>query len=245
LLTPEGAYEKAGKIAGGRGEAVNPSYSGRRGRSVGQPSWGDRAASTLLRFLIGYGEADLKFKHVEKEGKKDGEKGRIERGFLVFSTFGGVEALIGELWIGESTACFKVSKEELRHRVEEAKRTAPDLSGVKKMWQALEWLNTDVSFAGKWIEAATADTRQAARYIALLGEPKSTGGGANVTKEGIKPNVTMYWPREVLDHIIAEEGKELKSLLGRTVESWRELVDTIDWRWVLKRVEEMAGALKP
>ncbi len=69
LLTPRGAYEKADDIAGARGETVDPSYSGRRGRSVGQPSWEDRAASVLLRFLIGYGEADLKFRRVEKEGK--------------------------------------------------------------------------------------------------------------------------------------------------------------------------------
>ncbi len=126
LLTPKGAYEKAGKIAEGCGEAVDPSYSGRRGRSVGQPRWADRAASVLLRFLIGYGEADLKFRHVEKKGKK----GRVVRGFQVFRTFGGVEAFVGELWIGESTARFKVSKEELKRLVEEAKRAAPDLSGI-------------------------------------------------------------------------------------------------------------------
>ncbi|MFZ8807096.1 MAG: hypothetical protein ACO2PN_03205, partial [Pyrobaculum sp.] len=44
LLTPKSAYEKARDIAKGRGEAVDPSYSGRRGLSVGQPSWEDRAA---------------------------------------------------------------------------------------------------------------------------------------------------------------------------------------------------------
>jgi hypothetical protein len=191
--------------------------------------------------LIGYGEADLKLRRVEK-GK---EKGHVVRGFQVFRIFGGVEAPVGELWIGESTARFKVSKEELRRFVEEAKRTAPDLSGVKKMWQTLEWLNTDVSFTGEQIEGGTADTRQAAWYVALFGEPKSIRGRANVTEEGVKPNVTMYWPREVLERIIAEEGEELKPLLGRAVKSWLELVDAIDWSWVLKKVEELADELKP
>jgi len=243
LLTPISAYNKADRIAGRRGEAVDPSYSGRRGRSVGQPSWEDRAASVLLRFLIGYGEADLKFIRVEKEGKKDDEKGRIERGFRGFRVYGGVEAPVGELWIGE-TAYFKVSKEELRRFVEEAKETAPDLSGIKKIWHALPWLNTDVSFAGKWVEAATADIRQAAWYIALFGEPKTTSGRANVTRKGGRPIVTMFWPREVLDRIIAEEGEELKSLLGRVVKSWRELVDAIDWSWALERVRKLADELK-
>jgi len=236
LSTPGGAYEKAKDIAGRRGEAVDPSYSRRRGRSVGQPSWEDRAASVLLRFLIGYGEADLKFRLIEKGN---------EKGFQVFRTFGGVDAPVGELWIGESTARFKVSKEELRRFVEEARRMAPDLSGIKKMWQTLEWFDTDASFDRGWIVAATADTRQAAWYVALFGEPESMGGGASVTEEGIKPNVQMRWPRERLDSIIAAEGEELEPLLGRSVKSWRELVDAIDWSWVLKRVEELADELKP
>jgi len=203
--------------------------------------------------LIGYGEADLKLRRVEKGD----EKGRVVRGFQVFRAYGGVEAPVGELWIGESTARFKVSKEELRRFVEEAKRETSDLSGIKRIWHVLPWLNTDVSFAGKWIEAATADTRQAAWYIALFGEPESISGGASITEEGVKPNITMYWPGERLDHIIAEEGEELKPLLGtaqevsqkhrehRTVKNWRELVDAIEWRWVLKRVEELADELKP
>jgi hypothetical protein len=87
----------------------------------------------------------------------------------------------------------------LRRFVEEAKRTAPDLSGIKKIWQAYGVVATDVSFAGRQIVAATADTRQAAWYIALFGEPESTSGGASVTEEGIKPNVTMRWRREALD----------------------------------------------
>ncbi len=240
LSTPSGTYNKADDIAGARGETVDPSYSRRRGRFVGQPSWEDRAASALLRFLIGYGEADLKFRRVEK-GK---EKGRVVRGFQVFRTYGGVEAFVGELWIGD-TARFNVSEEELRRRVEEAKRTAPDLSGVKKIWHALEWLNTDMSFLRGWMEATTAHLWQAAWYIGLFGEPESIGGGANVTEEGVKPNVTMLWRREVLDGIIAAEGNELKPLLGRTVKSWRELVDAINWSWVLKKVEELADELKP
>jgi len=35
LSAPRGAYNKADRIANARGEAVDPSYSGRRGRSVG------------------------------------------------------------------------------------------------------------------------------------------------------------------------------------------------------------------
>jgi hypothetical protein len=107
--------------------------------------------------------------------------------------------------------------------------------------------------------AATADIRQAAWYVALFGEPESISGGASITEEGIKPHVTMLWRREVLDRIIAEEGEGLKPLLGPiskqgggsresegpAVKSWRELVDAIDWSWVLERIEELAGALKP
>jgi hypothetical protein len=253
LSTPGGAYEKARDIARGRGEAVDPSYSGRRGRSVGKPSWEDRAASVLLRFLVGYGEVDLKFRYVEKGH----EKRRVERGFQVFRAYGGVEAPVGELWIGK-TAYFALSKEELRRFVEEAKRTAPDLSGVKKIWHVLPWVNTDVSFSRKRIVATTAHLWQAAWYIALFGKPKSIGGGASVTKEGFKLYVTMRWRREALDRIIAEEGEELKSLLrpiskqgggsieaeGPAVQSWRELVDAIDWSRVLEKVGELAGALK-
>jgi len=68
---------------------------------------------------------------------------------------------------------------------------------------------------------------------------------ASVTEEGIKLIVTMLWRREVLDRIIAEEGEELEPLLGRSVKSWRELVDAIDWSWVLKKVEELVDELKP
>jgi hypothetical protein len=236
LLTPKSAYNKAWEIAKGRGESVDPSRSPKGG-----VDWEERAASTLLRFLIGYGEADLKFRRVKK-GK---EKGRVVRGFQVFRAYGGVETPVGELWIGESTARFKVSKEELRRFVEEAKRTAPDFSGIKKIWQTLELLATVVSFDKGWIVASTADIRQAAWYIGLFGEPESISGGANVTKKGIKPNVTMRWRKERLDDIIAEEGEELKPLIGRAVMSWRELVDAIDWSWVLKKVEELTDKLKP
>jgi hypothetical protein len=231
LLTPRSAYNKAWEIAKERGESVDPSRSRR-----GAVDWEDRAASALLRFLIGYGEADLKFRLVEKGDRK---------GFQVFRIYGGVEAPVGELWIGKTATYFKVSKEELRRFVEEAKKTAPDLSGIKKIWHVLEWLNTDLSFAGKWVEATTAHTWQAAWYIALFGEPESIGGGASVTEESIKPNAAMFWRRERLDSIIAEEGEELKPLLGRAVKSWRELVDAIDWSWVLERVEELVDKLKP
>jgi hypothetical protein len=250
LLTPTSAHDKAKNIAKKRGEAVDPSRSPK-----GSVDWEDRAASVLLRFLIGYGEADLKLRRIEKRD----EKGRVVRGFQVFRTYGGVETPVGELWIGK-VARFNVSKEELRRFVEEAKRTAPDLSGVKKIWHVLPWLNTDVSFDKGWIVAATAHTWQAAWYVAIFGEPtKLTSGGANITEEGIKPNVTMRWRRERLDSIIAEEGEELKILLrpiskqgggsreaeGPAVQSWRELVDAIDWSWVLERVREMADKLKP
>jgi hypothetical protein len=145
MSTPTTAHWKAKEIARGRGETVDPSYSGRHGRSVDQPSWEDRAASVLLRFLIGYGEADLKFRPVEKGGRK---------GFQVFRIYGGVETFVGELWIGK-VARFKISKEELRRRVEEAKRTAPDLSGLDKAPQYLEWRATDGSTSEGRIAAAT------------------------------------------------------------------------------------------
>jgi hypothetical protein len=234
LLTPRSAYEKADRIANTRGEAVDLSYSRRRGRSVGQPSWGDRAASVLLRYLLNKAVSeDLVFR-------------RVEGGFEVLRTYGGVEARVDVLKIGKSATRSKAAGEEERRRfVEEARRTAPDLSGIKKIWQTLEWLNTDVSFAGRQIEATTPHLWQLKWYIALFGEPESIRGGANVTEEGIKPIVKMRWRREALDRIIAEEGEELKPLLGRIVESWRELVDAIDWSWVLKKVKKLVDKLKP
>ncbi|MEM4652013.1 MAG: PaRep2b protein, partial [Pyrobaculum sp.] len=230
LSAPATAYERAKDIARGRGEAVDPSYSGRRGRSVGQPSWEDRAASALLRYLLGRADEDLKFR-------------RVREGFDVFRTYGGVESYVDTLKIGKSVRS-KAAEEELRRFVEEAKKHKPDLSGMDKAPQYLEWLNTDVSFDKGWIVAATADTRQAAWYVGLFGEPESSRGGASVTEEGVKPNVTMYWSREKEDQIL-RESRWLESLLGRRVESWRELVGAIDWRWVLKKVEELADELKP
>jgi hypothetical protein len=249
LLTPKGAYEKADRVAERLGEAVDPSRSRRGAKAgevaggrggavepapVGAAGWEDRAASVLLRFLIGYGEADLKFRRVEKEGKK---------GFKVFRTFGGVEAPVGELWIGD-VARFKVSREELRRRVEEAKKHAPDLSGMDKAPQYVAWRATDVTTSGGRIAAGTVHSWQLAWYFGLLGEPKSFGGRADVTEEGIKPLVTAYWPRDREDQIL-KESRWLESLLGRRVESWRKLVDAIDWSWVLKKVEELANKLKP
>jgi hypothetical protein len=231
MSTPTTAHWKAKEIAKGRGEAVDPSYSGRRERSVGQPSWEDRAASVLLRLLIGYGEADLRFR-------------RVEKGFQMFTSYSGVEASVGELWIGKSTARFKASEEELRRFVEEAKRTAPNLSRLDEVPQYLEWRATDVSTSEGRIVAGTVHSWQLKWHFGLLGEEKSFSGGASVTKEGIIPTVTAYWSREREDQIL-RESRWLESLLGRRVESWRELVDAIDWRRVLKRVEEMAGGLKP
>ena len=47
-----------------------------------------------------------------------------------------------------------------------------------------------------------------------------------------------------MDRIIAEESKELEPLLGRSVKGWRELVDAIDWSWVVERVRKLIGELK-
>ncbi len=161
-----------------------------------------------------------------------------------FRTYGGVEARVDVLKIkGQPRS--KPGEEVLRLFVEEARRTAPDLSGVEKIWQILEWLNTDVSFAGRQVVGGTVRLWQLRWYIALFGEERTSGGEASITEEGIKLIATMFWSRERLDRIIAEEGKELKSLLGRAVRSWRELVDAIDWSWVLKKVEELAVELKP
>ncbi|MFZ8806837.1 MAG: hypothetical protein ACO2PN_01870, partial [Pyrobaculum sp.] len=234
LSAPRTAYQKAWEIAKGRGESVDPFRSPK-----GAVDWEERAASTLLRFLIGYGEADLKFRRVEK-GK---EKGRVVRGFQVFRAYGGVEAPVGELWIGEVTY-FKVDKEGLRHLVEEAKETVPDLSGFDKAPQYLEWRATDVTTSGERIAAATAHSWQLRWYFGLLGGPKSFSGWANVTKEGIKPVVIAFWPRENEDQIL-RESRWLESLLGRRVESWHELVDAVDWSWVLEKVGELAGKLRP
>ncbi len=273
LLAPATAHWKVKEIAKGRGEAVDPSYSRKGTRtwkvaggcggavdlSRVEEDWKDRAASVLLRFLIGYGEVDprllsgagevsLKFRRVEKDGMKDDEKERIEggvkRGFKVFRVYGGVEAPVGELWMGEM-AYFTLSKEELKRLVEGAKKHKPDLSGIKKIRQTLEWLNTDVSFAGRQVVGGTAHLWQLRWYFALFGGGRASEGRANVTEEGIKPYVKMRWRKEVLDRIIAEESKELEPLLGRTVKSWQELVDAINWSQVLERVRELAGELKP
>ncbi len=231
LLTPKGAYEKADRIANARGETVDPSYSGQRGRSVGKPRWEDRAASALLRYLLGRAVSeDLMFR-------------RLKGGFEVFRTYGGVETHVDVLKI-EEVARSKASEEELRRFMEEARREAPDLSGFDKAPQYLEWRTTDVTTSGGRIEASTAHLWQLRWYFSLLGGPKSFRGRANVTKEGIKPVVTAYWPREREDQIL-KNSKWLESLLGRRVESWRELVDVIDWSWVLKKVEELTDELKP
>jgi hypothetical protein len=232
LLTPRSAYEKAYRIANTRGETVDPSYSGRRGRSVGKPSWEDRAASVLLRYLLGRAvNEDLMFR-------------RIGEGFEVFRAYGNVEALVDVLKIGETAARSKAGEEVLRHFVEEAKREAPDLLGLDKAPQYLEWRTTDVTTFGGRIEAATAHPWQLRWYFSLLGDEQSFSGNASVTKEGIKPVVTVYWSRERENQIL-RESRWLESLLGRRVESWRELVDAIDWRWVLKKVEELVDKLKP
>jgi hypothetical protein len=232
LSTPATAHWKAKGIAERRGEAVDPSYSGRRGRSVGQPSWEDRAASALLRYLLGRAVSeDLMFR-------------RVGKGFEVFKAYGGVETRVDTLKIGESVARSKAGEEELRRFVEEAKRTAPDLSGLDKAPQYLEWRATDVTTSEGQIAAATAHSWQLRWYFSLLGEEESFSGNASVTEEGRRLNVTVFWPREREDQIL-RESRWLKSLLGYTVNNWRELVDAIDWRWILKKVEELVDELKP
>jgi hypothetical protein len=136
-----------------------------------------------------------------------------------------------------------VSRVGLRRLMEEARRAAPDLLGLDRSRQYVAWRATDVSTVKKLIAAATAHSWQLAWYFSLLGEPKSFSGSASVAREGIKLAVTAYWPREREGQIL-RESRWLKSLLGRIVNNWRELVDVIDWRWVLKKVEELADELK-
>jgi hypothetical protein len=226
LLTPKSANEKAKGIAEERGEAVDPSRSRR-----GAAGWEDRAASALLRYLLGSAvDEDLVFR-------------RVEGGFEVFRTYGGVEARVDVLMV-EGQPRSKATSEELRRFVEEAKRTAPDLSGFDKAPQYLEWRATDVTTSGKQIVGTTAHPWQLAWYIGILGEEESFSGGVSVTKEGRRLNVTMYWPREREDQIL-RESRWLESVLGRRVENWRELVDAVDWSRVLERVKELANELKP
>ncbi len=92
--------------------------------------------------------------------------------------------------------------------------------------------------------AGTAHLWLAAWCIALLGKEKLIRGRSNVTEEGRRLNVAMHWPREREGQIL-REGRWLERLLGWRVESWRELVDAIDWNWVLNKVEELAVTLKP
>jgi hypothetical protein len=187
LSAPRSAYNKANRVAKRRNEAVDPSRTHK-----GAVDWEEKAASTLLRFLIGYGEADLKFRRVEKEGKK----GRVVRGFQVFRVYGGVEAPVGELWIRKSTARFNVSEEELRRRVEEAKKTVPDLSGMDKAPQYVAWRATDVTTSWGRIVAGTVHSWQLRWYFGLLGEEESFSGGASITEEGIKPCHCVLATRE-------------------------------------------------
>ncbi len=226
LSAPRTAYEKSWEIAKMSSGAVDPSR-------VEVAGWEDRAASVLLRFLIGYGEAELKFRRIERGGMK---------GFQVFRACGGVEAPVGELWIGY-VARFKVSKEELRRSVKEAKETAPDLSGFDKSRQYVEWRATDVTTVKRQIVGTTVHSWQLRWYFGLLGGPDSFSGSASVTKEGINFLITTRWPREREDQIL-RESRWLEYLLGRRVESWRELVDAIDWSLVLEKVGKLVDEVK-
>jgi len=128
---------------------------------------------------------------------------RVKGGFKVFRAYSGVETRVDELKIGKA-ARSKAGEEVLRRFVEEAKKTAPDLSGSDKAPQYLEWLATEVSSSGKRIVAGTAHLRQAAWYIALLCKEKLIRGRANVTEEGRRLNVAMHWPREREGQILRE-----------------------------------------
>jgi len=100
-----------------------------------------------------------------------------------------------------------------------------------------------VTTSGGRIEAGTVHSWQLRWYFGLLGDEQSISGSASVTKEGIKLAVIAFWPREREDQIL-RESRWLEYLLGRRVESWRELVDAIDWSWVLERVRRLIGELK-
>jgi len=226
ISTPRGAYNKASDIAGNRGEAVDPSRSPK-----GAAVWEDKAASALLRYLLSRADdGDLGFR-------------RVGEGFDVFKAFGGVETRVDELNV-EGVPRSEAGEEESRRFVEEAKGMAPDLSGMDRAPQYLEWRATDVSSSGGRIVATTAHPWQAAWYIALLGEPESIRSGANVTRKGRRPNVTAYWPRGREDQIL-RGSKWLESVLGHPVENWRGLVDSIGWSRILERVGELADAVKP
>jgi hypothetical protein len=127
--------------------------------------------------------------------------------------------------------------------VEEAKRTAPDLSGLDTAPQYLAWRATDVSTVGRQIVGATVHSWQLRWYFGPLGGPDSFSGGADVTKEGINFLITTRWPREREDQIL-RESRWLESLLSRRVESWRELVDAIDWSLVLEKVGKLVDEVK-
>jgi hypothetical protein len=115
---------------------------------------------------------------------------------------------------------------------------------MDKAPQYVAWCATDVSTSWGQIVASTVHPWQLRWYFGLLGEPESYSGGASVTKEGIKLFVTAYWPHERESQIL-RESRWLESLLGHTVNNWRELVDAINWSWVVERVEKLVGELKP
>ncbi|MFZ8841491.1 MAG: hypothetical protein ACO2PM_21735, partial [Pyrobaculum sp.] len=160
----------------------------------------------------------------------------------VFRTYGGVETHVDVLKI-EEVARSKASEEELRRFMEEARREAPDLSGFDKAPQYLEWRNTDVTTSGRQMVASTVHSWQLRWYFSLLGGPKSFRGSASVSGDGIKFIITAYWPREREAQIL-RESRWLESVLGRRVESWRELVDAINWSWVMEKVGGLADELK-
>jgi hypothetical protein len=115
LLAPWSAYEKADRVARGRGVAVDPSRSPK-----GAVDWEDRVASVPLRYLLSKAVSeDLVFR-------------RVKGGFEVFRAYDGVEARVDVLKIEETVARSKAGEEVLRRFVEEAKETAPDLSGLDR-----------------------------------------------------------------------------------------------------------------
>ncbi len=127
LSAPVTAYEKARVIAKGRGEAVDPSCSHRKAAG-----WEDRVAAMLLRYLLDRAVSeDLMFR-------------RVGEGFEVFRAYGGVETRVDELKIGWA-ARTEAGEKVLKRFVEEARKNAPDLSGLDKAPQYVAWRTTDVS----------------------------------------------------------------------------------------------------
>ncbi len=108
--------------------------------------------------------------------------------------------------------------------------------------EALGLMATDASLERGRIKATTNKPRQFAWYVRVFGEPEDVRlSRANITDEEISLDVEGVWPDKRLDNIIAK-SKVVKMLFG-DVETWRDLVNAIDWDWVVRTVEELRGEL--